>query len=347
MTANGRIDLRSDTVTHPTAAMRAAMAAAEVGDDAYGEDPTVRRLEETVAEMFGREAAMLTPSGVMATQTLLATVCPRGSELICADDAHVAAYEIGSAAIIANVQLRTVVGDRGRLDAAELAAGLRPTSYPHTRLGGISVEESTNRGGGAIYGIPRLRELRAVATGQGVALHGDGARLFNAIVATGATPQAYGEVFDVFSFCLSKGLGAPVGSVAVGDRDVIDEARDWRRRLGGAMRQAGVLAAAGLYALEHHVDRLADDHANAARIAELLAQRVPGSVDPATVETNMVFVDTGRSNAVELAADMAKSGILVGATGPVTLRLVTHLDADAAGCLRAAEELADRLGSLP
>jgi threonine aldolase len=337
------IDLRSDTVTRPGRDMRAAMAGAEVGDDVYGEDPTVRQLEDEVADRFGRDAAMFTPSGVMATQTILATLCPRGTEVFCEADAHVVAYEAGAASILSGVQFRTIEGDAGRLDVQRVASALRPASFPYTELGAISVEETTNRGGGAIHGVDTLRALRRLADERGVPLHGDGARLFNAIVAGGGSERDYGQVFTAFSFCLSKGLGAPVGSVVVGDDEVVSEARLWRRRLGGAMRQVGILAAAGRYALRHHVERLADDHAHAQLIAGLLADAVPGSVDPATVATNMVYVDTGQRLAAEVVDEVRASGVLVGAMGPHLLRLVTHLDVDEAEVRRAAEVLAPAL----
>lgn len=335
----GLIDLRSDTVTRPTPGMRAAIAAAEVGDDVYGEDPTVRALEEEVAAHFGREAAVLVPSGLMATQVLLRVLTRPGTELVCESDAHVVAYEVGAAAINAQVQTRTVDGDRGRLDADRVRAALRPASFPYTEVAAISVEETTNRGGGAVHGLARLRALRALADERGVALHGDGARLFNALVATGERADAVGATFTAFSVCLSKGLGAPVGSLAVGDAAVIDEARLWRRRFGGAMRQAGVLAAAGRYALAHHVERLAEDHANARAIADRLAGACPGSVDPATVTTNIVYVDTTPRPAAEVVDELRAAGVLVGAMGPSLLRVVTHLDVDPAGCRRAADLL--------
>ncbi len=322
------VDLRSDTVTRPTAGMRRAMAEAEVGDDVYGEDPTVTALERRVAEMFAREAAVLTPSGLMATQILLRALTRPGTEVVCESDAHVVAYEVGAAAINAQVQFRTVDGDRGRLDADRVRAALRPPTFPYTEVAAISVEETTNRGGGAVHGLARLRELRAVADERDLAFHGDGARLWHALVATGEDPAAVGRTFDAFSVCLSKGLGAPVGSLAVGDAAVIDEARLWRRRFGGAMRQSGVLAAAGRYALDHHLDRLAEDHAVARALADRLATAVPGSVDPTSVETNMVYVDTGDRPATEVVADLGGAGVLVGAMGPHLLRLVTHLDVD-------------------
>ena len=337
------IDLRSDTVTRPTAAVRRAIADAVVGDDVYGEDPTVEALQEEVAGHFGREAALFVPSGVMGTQVLLRVLTRPGTEVVCESDAHVVAYEAGAAAINAQVQFRTVDGDRGRLDAERVRAALRPAAFPYTEVAAISVEETTNRGGGAVHGASRLRELRALADERGLALHGDGARLWNALVATGEDPATVGRTFTAFTVCLSKGLGAPVGSLAIGDRAVIDEARHWRRRFGGAMRQVGVLAAAGRYVVANHVDRLADDHANARSIAETIADRVPAAVALDEVTTNMVYVHTGSRPAAEVIGALGTAGILVGAMGPNLLRLVTHLDVDASDCRHAATRLADEL----
>lgn len=339
----GGIDLRSDTVTQPTPGMRRAMAAAEVGDDQYGEDPSVVELEARVAELFGREAAVFTPTGVMATQVLLRALVAPGSEVVCEATAHVVAYELGAAAINAQVQFRTVDGDRGRLAADAVRAALRPVGFPNTEVGAISVEETTNRGGGTIHGLERLTELRRLADERGVPLHGDGARLWNALVATGEDPAEVGRTFTAFSVCLSKGLGAPVGSLAVGDAEVIARARVWRRRFGGAMRQAGVLAAAGTYALDHHRDRLLVDHDNARAIADTLAAAHPGLVDPATVVTNIVYVPTGDRPAAAVVDELAAAGVRIGAMGPHLLRLVTHLDVDAAQCQRAATLLAAAL----
>jgi len=337
------IDLRSDTVTRPTAAMRRAIAAAEVGDDQYGEDPSVVALEEEVAGLFGRQAAVFTPTGIMATQILLRALVAPGDEVVCESGAHVVAYEAGAAAINAQVQFRTVDGDRGRLAADHLEVALRPVGFPNTAVGAISVEETTNRGGGAVHGLERLAALRDVADARGIPLHGDGARLWNALAATGDDPAAVGATFTAFSVCLSKGLGAPVGSLAVGDAAVIAEARRWRRRFGGAMRQAGVLAAAGSYALAHHRERLVEDHANARVIATTVADAHPGRLDPDEVATNIVYVPTGTRPASEVVDALAGQGILIGAMGPHLLRLVTHLDVDTAACRHAAEALARAL----
>jgi threonine aldolase len=319
------------------------MANAEVGDDVYFEDPEVNALQEEVADRFGREAALFVPSGVMATQVLLRTLTSPGTEVVCEADAHLVAYEAGAVAMHAGVQFQTLSGEAGRLDAATVAPRLRPPFFPYTATTAISVEETTNRGGGRIHGLDRLRELRELADERGLVLHGDGARIFNAIVASSVDPRAYGEVFTGFSFCLSKALGAPVGSMVVGDRDVIDECRSWRHRLGGAMRQVGVLAAAGRYVLAHHVDRLADDHANARLMAEVIADAVPDAVDPADVETNIVYVETGDVPVADLLGALSQEGILAGAMGPHLLRLVTHLDVDEAGCRKAAEVIARQL----
>jgi threonine aldolase len=337
------IDLRSDTVTRPTEGVRKAMAAADVGDDIYREDPEVNALQEEVADRFGREAALFVPSGVMATQVLIRTLTQPGTEVLCEADAHIVAYEMGAVALHAGVQFQTLPGERGLLDADRVAPRLRPPFFPYTATSAISVEETTNRGGGAVHGLDRLRALRALADERGLALHGDGARIFNAIVASGTDPRAYGEVFTGFSFCLSKALGAPVGSVVVGDRDVVEECRAWRHRLGGQMRQVGVLAAAGRYVLEHHVERLADDHANARTIALTIAEAAPGAAAPDEVETNIVYVGTGEVDAADLLDTLSQEGILAGAMGPRLLRLVTHLDVDAEGCRRAAEVIARRL----
>ena len=339
------IDLRSDTVTRPTEGMRRAMATAEVGDDQYGEDPSVRALEEAVAGLLGQEAAVFTPTGIMATQILLRALVPPGSEVVCEANAHVVAYEAGAAAINAQVQFRTVTGDQGRLAPQQVRGALRPVGFPNTEVGAISVEETTNRGGGAVHGLERLRALRAVADGRGVPLHGDGARLWNALAATGEDPAAVGGSCTALSVCLSKGLGAPVGSLAVGPAAVIADARVWRRRFGGAMRQAGVLAAAGSYALAHHRERLGEDHANAHAIAERVAAVHGDLIDPTSVTTNILYVGTGDRLASEVAAELAEQGILVAAFGPHLLRLVTHLDVDAAGCRRAAEALVAALAA--
>ena len=338
-TPDGRTDLRSDTVTRPTNAMRHAMARADVGDDVYAEDPTVRRLEETVAAMFGREAALFVPSGVMGNQICLRLVVPPAEELLCDTDAHVVTYENGGAAQHGGIQTRTVPAPYGVLDPATVAEQLRPPGYGAVVTRALSVEQTHNRAGGTVVPLSILERLRALTRGAGVAMHCDGARIWNAHVASGVALSDYGALFDTLSVCLSKGLGAPVGSLVIADADRIAAARTLRQRLGGGMRQAGVLAAAGLVAVRTHVERLAEDHARARCLAELLADVVPESVDVDRVETNILPLDLSGCalTARELAARAAEEGVLVSVLGPTRVRLVLHLDADDSDVDRAAK----------
>jgi threonine aldolase len=328
------VDLRSDTITRPTEGMRAAMAAADVGDDVYGEDPTVTALEERVADLFGHEAAVFVPSGTMGNQICLRLVVPSAGELLCDSDAHVVTYESGGAAQHGGIQSRTFPG--GLLDVAAVVKELRPSEsglYHMVPTSAVSVEQTHNRGGGAVQPLEAIEELREITRGHGVALHCDGARIWNAHVASGVALRDYGVQFDTLSVCLSKGLGAPVGSVVVTSSERAKEARVLRRRLGGGMRQAGILAAAGLYALDHHLERLAEDHANAALIGERLGVRT---------ETNIVPVDV--HDAPVVAAAAAEQGVRVGVVGPTRIRLVTHLDVDEAGARKAADVVASLVG---
>jgi threonine aldolase len=317
--ATTAVDLRSDTVTRPTAAMRAAVARAEVGDDLLGEDPTVRALEERVADLFGHQAAVFVPSGTMGNQICLRLQVPSAGELVCDADAHVVTYEGGGAAQHGGIQTRTVAG--GRLDVDAVLAEVRPEGYGTVATSAVSVEQTHNRAGGTVHPLADLQRLREGLRTRGVALHCDGARIWNAHVASGVSLATYGGLFDSLSVCLSKGLGAPVGSLVVTTRELALEARVLRRRLGGGWRQAGLLAAAGLHAVEHHLDRLAEDHARAARLAEALGRPAP--------ETNLVLLDVPDARTVAMAA--ADQGVLVGVVGPQRLRLVTHLDVDDAG----------------
>ena len=336
------VDLRSDTLTRPTAGMRAAMAAAEVGDDVYGEDPTVNALEEKVAGLFGQEAALFVPSGTMGNQICLRLVVPPAEELLCDADAHIVTYEGGGAAQHGGIQTRTLVSARGLLDVAAVEAQLRAPGFGTVPTRAVSVEQTHNRGGGAVYPLGTLVALRELTAGHGMALHCDGARIWNASVASGVQLSAYGELFDTLSVCLSKGLGAPVGSVVVASAAAVAEARVLRRRLGGGMRQAGILAAAGLYALRHHVDRLAEDHARARMLAEVIAEAAPRVVDPAAVETNIVPLDLTSSayDAATLAAAARAEGVLLSVVGARRVRLVTHLDVDDAAIRRAGAVVA-------
>jgi len=330
------IDLRSDTVTTPTEAMRRAMASADVGDDVYGEDPTINALEERVAGLMGHEAGLFVPSGTMGNQIGMRLLAQPGEEVLCDADAHVVTYEMGAAAAVFGLSTRTVVSDGGRLDADRLIAQVRPRGDWHvTSTAAIAVENTHNRGGGIVQPLGELQKLWDWSRGAGVAVHLDGARLFNAHVASGVDLATYGGLADTASVCLSKGLGAPVGSVLVSSAERIAVARLWRKRLGGGMRQAGVLAAAGLYALDHHVDRLAEDQEH----ARLLAKRL--GADPATVETNMVVLQD--VPAAMLAEGAKAQGVLVSQVSATRVRLVTHLDVDRAGIDRAADVLASLL----
>ncbi len=322
------IDLRSDTVTKPSPAMRQAMAAAEVGDDVFGEDPTVNRLQETAARLLGKDAALFVPSGTMANQLCVRLHTRPGDEIIVEGGAHVVRYESGAAAGLSGVQTRWLQGTRGILEADQIEAAIRPPDYhnPPTTL--ICLENTHNRGGGSIYPLDTIKAIRKVAEARKIAMHLDGARLFNAAVATGIPAAEYARHFETVSFCLSKGLGAPVGSVICSDAERIGKLRRLRKMFGGGMRQAGILAAAGLYALEHNIARLADDHARAKKLAAVLAG-LPGiGLDPRHVETNLVVFDISGTHrtADDILAALKAEGLLLVPFAPMTLRAVTHLD---------------------
>jgi threonine aldolase len=340
------IDLRSDTVTKPTDAMRAAMAAAEVGDDVFGEDPTVNLLQETVAGLLGKEAGLFVPSGTMANQISLGALTRPGDEIICDAAAHCISFEGGALAALWGVQARTLPAPRGLLDPAEVEALIRPPAdhYPRTRV--IEVENTHNRGGGAVYPLARIEALGALARTRGLDLYMDGARLWNACAASGVAPAAYAAGATLVSTCLSKGLGAPVGSVVCGPRALVAEARRLRKRLGGGMRQAGVLAAAGLHALRHHRERLQEDHANARALGEKVAN-LPGAALLHPVDTNLVFAVFAGQSAVELARRFAAAGVLCVPEGsrPDLVRFVTHLHVSAADVDETARRLARALAS--
>lgn len=337
------IDLRSDTLTRPTAGMRAAIAAAVVGDDVYGEDPTCRELEERVAALLGHEAAMFTVTGTMANGLAIRALAEPGREVLCEAQAHVVRAEHGAHAVLAGLTTRTWSHPRGLVDLDAVGRLIAPDVGPHfVSTAVVSVENTHNFGGGVIQPIGRLRKLREQTTAAGVALHLDGARLWNAAVASEVPLAEYAGLFDTVSVCLSKGLGAPVGSLVAGSAEHIALARRWRARLGGGWRQAGVLAAAGLYALDHHLDRLGADHDNARLLAHTLADAVPGAIDPDALQTNICVLDlTGLDHtAADVAAAARAEGVLVSVLGPRTLRLVTHLDVSTAQCHRAGDILA-------
>ncbi len=339
------IDLRSDTVTRPSAQMRAAMAAAEVGDDQYGEDPTVNRLQERVADLLGKEAALWLPTGTMANQVALRVFTRPGDDVIVSRESHAMWHETGAAAANAGIQF-TEVGSGGTFTAADFLAARKPHGhllYPPTTL--VQVEDTHNRAGGVVFPSADAAAIGAAAREVGVASYLDGARLFNTSIAGGRTPAEVAAPFDLVTIALSKGLGAPGGSLLAGTRDHIAEAVRYRRMSGGAMRQVGIFAAAGLYALDHNVDRLADDHANARRIADRVAECRHVVLDPASVRTNILvfqLADDG-PDAPTVVARARDRGVLVFAFGPRLVRAVTHLDVSAAECGRAGALLLEAI----
>jgi threonine aldolase len=339
MTASAPIDLRSDTVTRPSPGMRAAMAAAEVGDAVLGDDPTVLRLQERAAELLGQEAALYVPSGTMANQIALKVHCEPGDDVLACEGAHLMWYESGAAGAIAGVQIRSI-GRAGRFSAADVEGAYvegQPT-IPATRL--VCVENTHNRAGGVVWPRAAVDEVVATARRLNMRLHLDGARLLNAATVNDVAPNVLASGFDTVSMCFSKGLGAPVGSVLAGSRALMARALRFRRMFGGGMRQSGVIAAAALYALDHNATRFGEDHANARWLAERLAP-VPGLVVDAAPPSNIVMVDLAPAlpPARELAARLSARGVLASVFGPRRLRFVTHLDVDRAGCARAADEL--------
>ena len=333
------IDLRSDTVTKPGAEMMRAMMSAEVGDDVLGDDPTVLRLQEKVAALLGKQAALFVPSGTMANQTAIRAQTQPGDEIIAHMHSHIYHYEGGGPAALSGCSLKLVEGDLGQFDADTVTAALRPLEchYPQSSL--VVIENTQNRGGGSIWALERIEAIRAVAVRHGLRMHLDGARLMNACVATGLAPIDYARHFDTVSICFSKGLGAPVGSALAGPEDVIARAHRFRKMFGGAMRQAGILAAAAIYALDHHIDRLAEDHTKARRLAETLAQMPGISIDPATVATNIVYFDVCAElgTAAELCKRLRDRGVWMLALEPRRARAVTHMDVSPADIDRAME----------
>ncbi len=333
------IDLRSDTVTKPSEAMRQTMARAEVGDDVYGEDPTVNRLQEMAAALVGKAVSLFVPSGTMANQLALRAQAQPGQEVIVESKAHMVRYEQGAGGALAGVQFHWIVGARGIMTPEQVEAAIRPKD-PHTiQTALICVEHTHNSGGGTIYPLATIERIGAIARQRGLPMHLDGARLFNAVVATGTSATEYAKHFSTVSFCLSKGLGAPAGSlIATNDRDMLEKLRRFRRMYGGAMRQAGVLAAAGLYALEHNIARLKEDHDHAKRLAQVLAQIPAVTLDLASVETNILFFDVKSSRApADLVAALKAEGVLINAVGGNTYRAVTHLDVSAEDIDRAGQ----------
>jgi len=335
------VDLFSDTKTRPTAAMRAAMAAAEVGDERAGEDPTVRALEARGMTLLGKEAALYLPSGTMCNEIALAVHCRPGETVLCEKDAHLISFEAGGPAALAGVMLEPIAGQRGLFNADTLRRYLRPDHLQAPRQRLLEVEQTTNLGGGAVWSLAQLGQVAGLAHAAGLATHMDGARLFNAVAASGIAAAEQAAGFDSVWVDFSKGLGAPGGAVLAGSQDFIHEARRWQIRIGGAMRQSGIIAAACLHALDHHRDGLVADHARARRLAEGLA-RLPGlRIDPATVTTNLVYfdIDAPAWDAARLAAATLQHGVRLCPMATRRMRAVTHLDVDDAGIERALQVL--------
>jgi threonine aldolase len=320
------IDLRSDTVTRPTPAMLDAMMSAEVGDDVFGEDPSINRLEKMAAELFGMEAALYSPSGTMSNQIGINCHTRPGDEVICEKSSHVYIYEGGGIAFNSGSQVKALDGDLGRITARQIEQAINPDDVHRARTSLVSLENTTNRGGGGCYDREEILRIRKLCTDRGLKLHLDGARLFNALVAKGETASSYGEVFDSISVCLNKGLGCPIGSILLGPSPYIRQARRVRKVFGGGMRQAGFMAAAGIYALQHHIDRLAIDHAHARKLAAALEKKsFVRRILP--VETNIVIFDVDPAlPAKALAQQLRESDLLAIAIAPTQVRFVTHLD---------------------
>ena len=334
-----KFDMRSDTVTKPTPGMREAIANAEVGDDMSAEDPTVNRLEAMIAELFDKEAAVFACSGTQSNQMGVRVHCRAGDELLIDEDGHIANFEAGGPAALSGVTVRTVRGSHGMLDLADLEGMIRADNQHlcPTRL--LCIENTTNAGGGRAYPLEQLERIGGWAHEHGLKVHMDGARFFNATVACGYTPAAALKHVDTVSICFSKGLGCPMGSVLVGSQEDIVIARRARKLFGGALRQAGIVAAAAVYALENNIERLAEDHANARAFAEAIAGAEGIGIDPADVESNLVFfdVDPELGNAAQLGGRLLERGLKVGAMGPQRLRACTHLDISRKEVLQAAE----------
>ena len=336
------IDLRSDTVTRPSQEMRDAIASAPVGDDVYSDDPTVNSLEERVAAMFGKEAGLFSPTGSLANQLAIRMLVAPGEELIAETNSHIVRAELGAAAVFSGITTRTFPAKNGLLVASDALEIARPNSGPYlVSTTAIAVENTHNFGGGTVQPISEIVALRKGADELGLALHLDGARIWNAHVASGVALSQYGQHFDTISVCLSKGLGAPVGSIMLSTKDRVAKARVWRKRYGAGMRQIGLLAAGAHYALDNNIDRLSEDHRRAKKIAIAISQVDSTLIDPATVETNIVGLDLTDVpiTAAELAARCKEAGLWISALGPKYARLVTHLDFNDDECDEAIEIL--------
>jgi threonine aldolase len=335
------VDLRSDTVTKPSPGMRKAMAEAEVGDDVFHEDPSVNRLEEMVAALYGKEAALYVASGKMANQLAIRAQTHHGDEIIMERTSHPFNSEAGALAALAGVQVNLVDGRHGIMDVEQIKAVVRSPNVHHAPTALICLENTHNRGGGSIWPLDGIRSIRQLAQSVKVPMHLDGARLMNACVATGLTPKDYAQYFDSCTLCLSKGLGAPVGSLVIGSKAFVAQAHRFRKQFGGGMRQAGILAAAGVYALEHNVERLVEDHLNAKRLAHGLADIDALDIDVNSVLTNILYFQVRKPGlTVPVLLDrLQRAGVLMLGTGPNSIRAVTHLDVSKDGIDRALEVL--------
>jgi threonine aldolase len=335
------IDLRSDTVTKPSREMREVMLNAEVGDDVYGEDPTVNRLQERVAEILGKEAALFVPSGVMANQLALKVQTQPGDEVIVESESHIFNYETAGAAFLSNVQLCTVKGNNGILNAEQVAQAIRSKIYYNPKTSLVCLENTHNKAGGTIYPLEEIQKIHDLAQDRKLALHLDGARLWNASIATGIAPKEYARFFDTVSVCFSKGLGAPVGSALTGTRERIEMARKYRKIFGGGMRQVGILAAGALFALDHNIERLKEDHDKAKWLAKELSNLRGINLDLSSVQTNIIIFNiNGRSESAEDLIDKLKAkGVLISRMGISTLRAVTHLDVSMEQIKKASETI--------
>lgn len=332
------VDLRSDTITRPSTEMRRAMAEAEVGDDVYDDDPSINRLQEVSAALLGKEAALFVPSGTMSNSIAIKTHTKPGDEILLDGEAHSMLYEAGLPAVVANVMTRQFRSDKGVPDPADIRSQIHEESLHNPGTALLVLENTHNRSGGVVIPLDVHKELWELAQQRGLKVHIDGARLFNAVVASGVSAREYAACADSVTFCLSKGLGCPVGSMLCGDHEFIARAKRVRKMLGGGMRQAGILAAAGLYALEHNISRLAEDHANAKRLAAGVANAPCVCIADAAPPTNMIYFDT-TALASQFVAEMAKYGVIASSTAPRRIRLVTHLDVDAEGVERAVEAI--------
>ncbi|MFM7113741.1 MAG: low-specificity L-threonine aldolase [Planctomycetota bacterium] len=342
------IDLRSDTVTQPTRAMREAMSAAPVGDDVFGEDPTVRELEEEVAALFGHESALFAPSGTMTNQMAIKAHTLPGDEMICEESCHIYTWECGGPAILSGVTSRTIPGNRGVISQTQLTDKIRPSNDHFVRTRIVSIENTHNRASGKVYPLKEMALIRKWTIENNLVFHCDGARIWNAIVASGHSAQSYGKYLDSISVCFSKGLGAPVGSAIIGSRDFIKKCKRIRKLFGGGMRQAGILAAGALFAVRNHIDRLAEDHQNAVYLAKEFSELPEFELEEPNPETNLVWFRLNKTqfSASEFVSTLRDKGVLIHQSGPINLRACTHLDVSSTMIKKACKIIKDTVAHL-